>query len=376
MAGIYLHIPFCRQACTYCDFHFSTVLRNKPGVVAAMAKEVEMRSDFLGAKAPLQTLYFGGGTPSMLDEADWDLLMNAIHRHFTFETGFEFTVEANPDDLTTQKLKQFISMGVNRLSIGIQSFSDVDLKWMNRAHTAQEAVQSVLRAQDAGIHNLSLDLIYGMPGSDDAHWKAQVEQALALHPAHVSVYALTVEEGTALGWQVKKGKAALPPDEELYSQFRLVQQMLAAAGIVQYEISNYCKPGCESRHNSAYWRGEAYLGIGPSAHSFRPHERMWNVANNARYTQQVNEGKLPFAETESLTLRDRVNEKVMTALRTVAGLDLSEIQSLAGVSILHGKEEWVQRWVDEGLVQLSDGHLRLTLKGQFVSDGIIRELFQ
>ena len=371
MAGIYLHIPFCKQACHYCNFHFSTSLKYKDEMVAAMLRELELRRDYLDGE-PVETIYFGGGTPSLLDRRDLDLLFDQIFKHYPAGTGeFEITLEANPDDLTSQKIRELRQTPVNRFSIGIQSFSEEDLKFMNRAHNAREALACIQNVQSAGFENLTVDLIYGSPTTSDAQWAANLQQFFDFNIPHLSSYCLTVEEKTALAHFIKTGKAQPVDEEQAARQFDFLVKQTEAQGFEHYEISNFAKPGWHSRHNSSYWKGAKYLGIGPSAHSYDGLSRQWNVANNAGYLRSLHEGEIPF-EKEILTPEQRYNEYVMTSLRTMWGCDLKKIGAL-------GFEQHflksVEPYLSEGIVERSEAIFKLTPKGKFLADGVASELF-
>lgn len=373
MAGIYIHIPFCKQACTYCDFHFSTSMANKGKVVDALLKEIELRADFVGNEE-IETLYFGGGTPSLLEADELQKILSELHSNFHFAEGFEFTFEANPDDLTKEKIGMLAQKGVNRLSIGVQSFDDKYLKWMNRAHRSEESVICVKLAQAEGITNISIDLIYGLPDLSVAKWEAEIDRAIDLGVTHISAYCLTVEPNTALGFRVRKGKEK-PVDEEAASeQFEILVRKLAEAGFEQYEVSNFAREGYYSKHNTAYWQGVPYLGLGPSAHSFAPRFREWNVANNMRYIQSIEAGKLPLTR-EELSRENRINEWIMTGLRTKWGIDFEVGISEFGVDLRIENKAFLDKIVDEGEAVLEGSHFRLTPKGLFLADGIAAEFF-
>ncbi len=371
MAGIYFHIPFCKQACHYCNFHFSTSLKYKDEMVAAMLRELELQQAYLSGE-PVETIYFGGGTPSLLDRRDLDLFFDKIFKHYpTRPDELEITLEANPDDLTPQKIRELRQTLVNRFSIGIQSFSEEDLKFMNRAHNAREALACVQNVQDAGFENLTVDLIYGSPTTSDAQWAANLQQVFDFEIPHLSSYCLTVEEKTALAHFVNTGKARPVDEEQAARQFEFLVKQTEAQGFEHYEISNFAKPGWHSRHNSSYWKGAKYLGIGPSAHSFDGLSRQWNVANNAAYLRSLNEGKIPF-EKEILTPEQRYNEYVMTSLRTMWGCDLKKIDELGFES--HFLKN-VEPYLSEGIVERTESVFKLTAKGKFLADGVASELF-
>ncbi|MDB5251301.1 MAG: hemW [Flaviaesturariibacter sp.] len=373
VAGLYLHIPFCRQACHYCNFHFSTSLRYKDDMVEAMAVELAQEAPYL-QKEPLQTIYFGGGTPSLLDDAEAARLFEAIHRHYTISPGAEITLEANPDDITVARVTAWKALGVNRLSIGTQSFFEDELRWMNRAHTAAHAKDCINLSLAAGIDNLSIDLIYGSPLLSDEGWRQNVETALAFGIPHLSCYALTVEEKTPLHKHVAT-KRSLPTDDEKQArQFLLLMDWMQEAGYEHYEVSNFAKPGFRSRHNSAYWKGEPYLGIGPSAHSFNGRERRWNVANNAQYIAGITDGTAA-RETEQLTASNRLNEALMIGLRTSEGLDLAKLEADWGEAERKRLERALRGFIEAGLVRLFPDHAQLTKEGMLRADGIAAALF-
>lgn len=372
MAGIYIHIPFCKQACHYCDFHFSTSLRKKPELVQALRKELQLRSGEI--QEPVETIYLGGGTPSLLDPSELDGLFKTIYEYYNITPDPEITLEANPDDLSPEKIKMFAASPVNRLSIGIQSFFDTDLKLMNRAHNRDEALQSIGEAKQY-FENISIDLIYGIPGMDLGRWEENLAQALALEVPHISSYALTVEPRTALKKMIDKGKIA-PVDEELSKvHYERMVKVLEAAGFVNYEFSNFGKAGYFSRNNTAYWFGKPYLGIGPSAHSFNGKNRQWNVSNNSLYIKAIDKSELPL-ETETLTTTDRYNELVMTRLRTQWGIDLREVADDLGPTYLRYMLQEAEPLLKKGLLLRKDRHLHVAPKGKFLSDGIAAQLFR
>jgi len=375
MAGIYVHIPFCRKACTYCDFHFSTNLGKRKEIVTAIGQEAVLRQGFFHHTPPLETLYFGGGTPSLLEKDDWVEMLEAFHSQFKFAPGFEFTVECNPDDLTPDRLGQLADLGVNRLSIGIQSFREEDLSLMNRSHDARQAVESIQNALAVGFQNITVDLIYGIPGLSDLDWQTNVQQVIDLGIPHVSAYALTVEEKTVLAHQVAGGKVRVPEDEKYEGQFFQLIDQLEAEGYEHYELSNFAKPGYRSRHNSAYWKGESYLGLGPSAHSYHAGERSWNYANNAQYLKQISVGKDAIQEEEILTREDQINEFLMTQLRLSDGVNMNILREKYGHDAMQTSREAIESYIREGYAVYENGYLRLTRDGKMISNTIISELF-
>jgi oxygen-independent coproporphyrinogen-3 oxidase len=373
MAGIYLHIPFCKQACHYCDFHFSTSLKYKDEMLQALLKEITLQKDYLAGEA-IETIYFGGGTPSVLASDEICRLIDAITGLHTVAANAEVTLEANPDDLNGAKLSGLRATPVNRFSIGIQSFYDEDLQWMNRVHRAAEAETSVMRAQDAGFENITIDLIYGYPLLSDTKWKHNLDKAFGLQVPHISAYSMTVEPQTALAAFISKKKQPPMSEQQSAGQFTLMTDAMQLNGFEQYEISNFCKPGHYSRHNSNYWRGVKYLGLGPSAHSFNGDTRQWNIANNARYMASIlQEGKLP-AEVEQLTEDNRLNEYIMTSLRTAWGLDVNKLEAIAGGSAGILLKTAAPYFADGRLVQ-NDHIITLTQKGKLYADNIAAGLF-
>ncbi|GAB2690741.1 coproporphyrinogen III oxidase [Hymenobacter frigidus] len=375
MAGLYLHIPFCKQACHYCDFHFSTSLGLKSRLVEAIVREIELRRAYLGPNATLETVYFGGGTPSLLTADELAQLFEAIHRHFVVAPQAEITLEANPDDLSTAKLRELQQAGVNRLSIGLQSFYEPHLRLMNRAHTAGESTTAVRRAQDAGFENISIDLIYGVPASGHHIWEADLANAFALGVPHVSAYALTIEPGTAFGHRLQKGTFKAAPDEFVATQFEALLAAMRAHGYEQYEISNFCQPGRESRHNSNYWRGVPYLGLGPSAHSYDGQNRQATLANNPQYVAAVLErGDVPVT-LDVLSATDRANEYLLTTLRTARGCDLAHLRTHHGLDLPATRAAYLAELQANGWATIQNEVLTLTDAGKLLADHITLELF-
>lgn len=372
MAGIYLHIPFCRQACHYCNFHFSTSLKQKNEFVEALLKEIHLQSTYLPLE-PVNTIYFGGGTPSLLTITELTSILQTLRQTFTVAADAEITLEANPDDIVEEKLKDWKLVGINRLSIGVQSFFEEDLRWMNRAHTAQQAIDNLKLARQY-FDNITLDLIYGTPTLPDDKWQHNVQQAIDLGITHLSCYALTVEPGTALAHMINKHKTVDVNTEDQARQFLLLMDWMQAAGYEHYEISNFALPGKRSRHNSSYWQGASYLGLGPSAHSFNGQSRQWNIANNALYIKSLKENKVPF-EIENLTNTQRLNEYVMTSLRTVEGLGLAHVTSHFGEKAASKLQQEAQQFIETRKMQLNNGYLQLTKEGKLFADGIAAELF-
>jgi oxygen-independent coproporphyrinogen-3 oxidase len=380
MAGIYLHIPFCRQACHYCNFHFSTSLQGKNDFIPALLKEMEGRKDYIGLST-VGTVYLGGGTPSLLDPAQLGAILDRLREVYVVAPAAEITMEANPDDITDPGTVQaWRRAGVNRLSIGIQSFFGEDLQWMNRAHNAVQAMECIRMAQGEGFDNISIDLIYGGPTLPDDHWKKNVDQAIALRIPHLSCYALTVEPRTALDKLIRSHKRQdVSPDDQA-RQFILLMDWMERAGYEHYEISNFALPGHRSRHNSSYWRGETYLGLGPSAHSYDGVSREWNVANNAKYIEALGDGALAgglaavVAEKEVLTPVQQINEYIMISLRTVEGIDLVQMAERFGGAAAKDLEERTHRYVRQGKMR-SGNRVSLTNEGKLLADGIAADLF-
>lgn len=372
MAGIYIHIPFCKQACHYCDFHFSTSLKYKNELLQALVKETKLQKSYLNGET-IETIYFGGGTPSLLSEAEISLLIDTITKLHSVASSAEITLEANPDDLDKIKVRALAQTPVNRLSIGIQSFFDEDLQWMNRAHRGEEAESSVKRAQDAGLENITVDLIYGYPLLTDQKWKYNLARVFEMGVPHVSAYSMTVEPRTALASFVKKQQQLPMNDEQSAAQFLYMTDAMQQHGFEHYEISNFAKPGQYSRHNSNYWKGVKYLGIGPSAHSYNGETRQWNIANNAKYMEFLENSQIP-AETEILSETDRLNEYIMTSLRTIWGLELDKLNTIAKSS----SDEFLKNageFFEKGYIELNDRVIRLTQTGKLYADHVAAELF-
>lgn len=371
--GIYIHIPFCKQACFYCDFHFSTSLKKKNELIEALDKELELRKDEFKQKT-IETIYFGGGTPSLLTNAELQFIIDSVYKHYKVSEHPEITLEANPDDLSKKRIIELSESPVNRLSIGIQSFFESDLKLMNRAHNATEA-KTCLEDAVNYFDNISVDLIYGIPGATNTQWLENIEMALSYNVPHISSYALTVEPKTALASFIKKGIIPDVDDEQAHEQFHILKDTLEASGFIHYELSNFGKEGYFSKNNSGYWQGKSYLGIGPSAHSFNGTQRGWNVSNNSKYIKAIQQQQLPI-EIETLSQTDRYNEYVMTGLRTIWGLSLAKVENDFGVLYKDYLLEQSKVFINQHLLYIEADHLRVTKKGQFLSDGISSELFK
>ncbi|WP_040479148.1 radical SAM family heme chaperone HemW [Mariniradius saccharolyticus] len=373
MSGIYIHIPFCKRACHYCDFHFSTNSSQMEAMVSAICKELELRKDFLGSDQIIKTVYFGGGTPSLVPTDLLKKIMEQISAYY--ETDLEeVTLEANPDDLSDKNLEQWKALGIDRLSIGIQTFDENVLRFYNRAHTGEESLLAIQRAKAAGFGKLSIDLIYGFPAMDHGIFLADLDIALEQDPGHISSYCLTVEPKTVLGNWEMKGKFQSATEDFAAEQFEILMDRLEGAGYIQYEISNFGKPGNFALHNTNYWKSVPYLGIGPSAHSYDGKNRGANIANNARYIKGMENGLSPY-NVETLAGADRVNEYILTSLRTIWGLDIDRVSALSGVDFVAGKVKLLEKLYSEKLVLLKDNYLFLTRKGKFLADSIAASLF-
>ena len=387
MAGIYIHIPFCKQACNYCNFHFSTSLQLKKDLISALIQEIQLapRPSLISTTAPLianikqdkeeiDTIYFGGGTPSILEVEDLHLIFEALHNKFSFNNTIEITLEANPDDITAKKLALWKSAGINRLSVGIQSFNEDELVWMNRAHTAKESVKCIDEIIAAGFTNFSVDLIYGSPLLSNDDWKKNVDIIIKKNIQHISCYALTVEPKTALDKMINQHKKAPVDAEKQAEQFLLLMDWMQKAGYEHYEISNFSKPGKRSKHNSSYWLGKNYYGFGPSAHAFDGNRRQWNIANNALYIQSLKKGIIPFEE-EILTATHQLNEYIMISLRTMEGIDLAIVREKFGEKASEKLEADSKKWASGGKLFTVNNSLVLTKAGKLFADGIAADLF-
>ncbi len=388
MSGIYIHIPFCKQACYYCDFHFSTTLNRKEEFVLALCKELMLRKKEL--TQPIETIYLGGGTPSLLTIDELRSLIEEVYENYNVISNPEITLEANPDDLSSEALakgdltlKTIKLIGVNRLSIGIQSFFDEDLQFMNRAHNAREAYESIELAKKY-FENINVDLIYGIPGMSQERWQKNLDRVLSLNIPHISSYALTVEPKTALKKFIEIGKVAPVNDAVSKLHYEQMVTSFEHAGYINYEFSNFGKEGYFSKNNTAYWQGKSYLGIGPSAHSFHGTMRSWNIRNNIKYIKSISQGILPL-EKETLNKTDMYNEYIMTGLRTIWGVSLKKVETDFGIKYLDYLLQQIKEPVEEGLLKIvtsNDSALRnniekllITKRGKFLSDGIASNLF-
>lgn len=404
MSGIYIHIPFCKQACHYCDFHFSTSLKNKGPFLSALKKEITLQKNYFkndvqtGHVLSLHTIYFGGGTPSLLSQKEILEIFDALNKYFSIDKNAEITLEANPDDLTKEKITELKNTPVNRLSIGIQSFYNDDLKLMNRAHNSIEAIESVKAAQDAGFENISIDLIYGTPTLTNEQWKKNLDIAFSLHVPHISSYCLTVEPKTALANFIKNGKVGqtsggglsqpvqwIMDDEKAAQQFEILIDQMEKDNFIHYEISNFSKDCFFAKHNSSYWKGEHYLGLGPSAHSYNGNSRQWNIANNNFYIKALDlrqaqvdlnpASQMVWFEKEILTEKDKYNEYVLTSLRTMWGCDLNTVKNNFGDTFLNHLLKNAEPYILQKNLLRNENILILAKSGKFISDKIVRDLF-
>jgi putative oxygen-independent coproporphyrinogen III oxidase len=374
LAGIYIHIPFCRQACTYCNFHFSVSTKNKAALINTINKEITLSKDFI-KDTKIETIYFGGGTPSMLTEIELLSIFKILQNKFTIADDAEITLEANPDDINTKMLGQWKTAGINRLSVGLQSFNEAELKWMNRAHNATQSLQCLDDIEDAGFTNYSVDLIYGSPLQTNEDLKNNFTIIAQRNIPHISCYALTVENGTVLNKLIQEKKSPNVNTDKQAAQFHLLLEMMEANGYEQYEISNFSKPSYRSKHNSSYWQGKPYFGFGPSAHSYNGIGiRRWNVSNNSLYIQSLEKNIIPYEE-EILTDEDCVNEYVMTSLRTVEGINVEILAQKFGIK---NKERILfssKKYIEQGRLIYQNTTLQLTKEGKFFADGIAADLF-
>jgi len=373
MAGIYIHIPFCKKACHYCDFHFSTSPQYKDQMLNALRSEMVLRKDYLDTEK-IETIYFGGGTPSLMSADELQILIGQITDQFEVSSNAEITLEANPDDLNPQYVREIKNTLINRFSIGVQSFYEEDLKWMNRAHTASEAQSAIKRVQDAGFENITADLIYGFPLLSNEKWEFNIEQLVENHVPHISSYSITVEPKTALAAFINKGKQATMDEGQSASQFLMLIDHLTESGFEHYEISNFAKPGMHSRHNSNYWDGVNYLGIGPSAHSFNGESRQWNITNNSKYIDGIELRKIP-AETEILSTENKINEYIMTSLRTSKGMNLQSITEKFRSDYSNEIYNGLEPFLEKDWIIINEQLVTLTREGKLFADHIASELF-
>jgi len=373
MAGIYLHIPFCKSKCPYCNFYSVASTKQSGVFFEALLKEISLSRDYLGGRK-VATVYFGGGTPSLLPAGGIEKILESLHSIFPIENNAEITLEANPDDISAERLMHWAKAGINRLSIGIQSFADVDLRYLGRVHSGEQALRSLNLALDKGFSNLSADFIYGMPTLTDAVFAGNLEKAVNLGVPHISAYALTVEPKTAMDVMIRKNRMQGPSEEKAASQFAFLMKYLENKGYEHYEISNFCLPGMYSRHNSSYWKGEHYLGLGPSAHSFNGDSRQWNVPSIGRYSELLMSGQ-PHFETEILDTVLKYNEYVMVSLRTMWGINEGRILADFGESFADHFRNEVSRHLQNGNITENKGNYCLSQKGKLFADGISADLF-
>lgn len=373
MAGIYIHIPFCKKACNYCNFHFSVNQQALPSMVDAIIREAQLNQHYI--TEPIETIYFGGGTPSLLKNDQLTSIMSTLQDTFVIASNAEVTLEANPDDITAMKLQAWKEAGINRLSIGIQSFFEEDLIWMGRAHSADQALNCIQLAQHAGFTNLSIDLIYGGPTLSDEHWNQNLAKAIELNIPHLSCYALTVEPKTVLAKKINEHILEDIDVEKQSTHFNMLLTKTAEANYEHYEISNFALTGKRSKHNANYWSGKHYLGLGPAAHSFNSVSRQWNIAHNTLYIQAIQQGTIPF-EIEQLTKNQQINEYIMTALRTMEGIDLVRLTEIGNEEVVFRLKEEAAPFIKDDRLQLIGNYIRITHKGKFFADGIAAALFQ
>jgi oxygen-independent coproporphyrinogen-3 oxidase len=374
MSGIYIHIPFCKQACHYCDFHFSTSLKNKESLLQSILSEIDNRINYLPNKN-IETIYFGGGTPSLLSEKEIFSILEKLYKLYTISREVEITFECNPDDLTDDKLKELKRLEINRLSIGLQSFNEEELIWMHRAHNAKQSESCVKRAQDRGFENITIDLIYGSKFSNLSNWKKTLDKVIDLKVPHISSYNLTIEEKTKLGHDFKIKKEVAIDDEKSSELFLEMIDRLEKNHFIHYEISNFGKEGFFSKHNSNYWKGIHYLGLGPSAHSFDGASRQWNVANNNIYIKHISEKSIDYFEKEILTEKERFNEYVLTSLRTIWGIDLNYLKTNFNSDIVNNFIVQIQEYIKQETVVVKNTTYTLTEKGKLLADKIASDLF-
>lgn len=372
MAGIYIHIPFCKRRCIYCDFFSTTQSEKKADYVHALVRELEMRKDYVGNEE-IETIYLGGGTPSQLSQEELEEIFTYIYKVYKVTPDAEITLEANPDDLTPEYVSMLRTLPVNRISMGIQTFQEETLKLLHRRHTAQQAIEAFRRCREAGFQNISIDLMYGLPGETLETWEQDLQQAVDLHPEHISAYHLIYEEGTTL-WNLREQNKVEEAEEELsLTLFKTLIERLTKAGYQHYEISNFCLPGLHSRHNSSYWTGKKYLGCGPSAHSFDGISRQWNVSSLEKYLEGIRSNQLDF-ELEDLDLYTRYNDFVITSIRTCWGMPLAQLRTTYGETLYNYCLRMAKPHIEQGILEIKEDTLKLTPQGIFISDGIMSDL--
>lgn len=373
MAGFYIHIPFCKYKCSYCNFHFSTIINQKNEMVSALIQEIVLQKDFLSGEK-IETIYFGGGTPSILNCKEISQLLDTITKYYNISKNVEITLEANPDDLSKEKLQILHIIGINRLSIGIQSFFDKDLQFMKRIHTSLQAEQCIIQAQEIGFFNLNIDLIYGTPTMTDRIWIKNIKKAISFNVTHISAYALTIEPKTELNYLIQSKKINSLNEEKQVHQYILLTDIITIAGFIQYEISNFGKTGFFSKHNINYWKKIPYLGIGPSAHSFNGSIRQWNVYNNLQYIKALKQGVIPFKK-EILFTKNHYNEYIMTRIRTIWGISLKTVKILYGIKYYHYLLNEADFYLKKNFLFKKKSYLLLSKKYWIYADGIANSLF-
>lgn len=372
MAGLYIHIPFCAKRCLYCDFFSNTDMKFKEPYVSAVIREMQLRQEYIGEE-PLDTIYFGGGTPSQLQQADFERIFKAIDCLFNISSCKEITLEANPDDMTPEYVASLRNLPFNRVSMGVQSFKEKDLHFLNRRHDREQALRAVGLCKENGIPNISIDLIYGLPGQTLEKWQENLDDAIHLEIPHISAYHLIYEEGTALYKLMEAGKVA-PIEEELsVTLFSTLINRLAEAGYLHYEISNFARPGYFSQHNSSYWTGKKYIGIGPSAHSYDGESRQWNISSLPHYLEGIRTG-IPNIEIEKLDINTKYNDFIITGLRTMWGIRTSDIREQFGEEKQAYLERQAATYLHQGLLIYENDTLTLSKEGIFISDGIMSDL--
>jgi oxygen-independent coproporphyrinogen-3 oxidase len=373
LAGIYIHIPFCKQICHYCNFYSLVSVKYRQPFFTALLKEISIQKDYLQGET-VNTIYFGGGTPSLIPTEDLQQIIDLIHKTHLVHPNVEITLEANPDDLNKEVISSIQKTNINRLSMGVQSFRDKDLKYLNRVHNSKQVFSSIKMTQDAGFWNLSIDLIFGIPTLSNKKWEENISTFLDLEIPHLSAYALTVEPKTALDVLIRKGKMTPVDENATVSQFQILMKAMKGFDYEHYEISNYCKPGFYSKHNRSYWSGEKYLGLGPSSHSYNGNSRQWNIANTRKYIEKISEMEIP-SEIEILTVEQQYNEYVLTSLRTIWGTDSDFIKKRFGKKFLDLFMQVSRKFLESGMLIKRDNIFNLTEKGKLFADGISAELF-
>lgn len=373
MAGIYFHIPWCRKVCIYCDFHFSLAISNKQELLECILSEIKLQKDYLGREV-IESVYFGGGTPSVLTAAELGRILDTTASYFNIAKSAEITIEANPEDLNIQYLKDLKNLGINRLSIGVQSFSDADLRWMNRRHDGKQAFRCITDSKKAGFDNINIDLIYGLPGMNKESWHENLKVTFKNNVQHLSAYNLTLEEKTVYSYRIRKGEMKKPDEATGLEHFNLLMEIAGKEGFLHYEISNFCLPGFFSLHNTSYWKGKSYLGIGPSANSYNGNSRQWNIRNNTLYIKSIKDGIVPY-DHEELGRKEKYNEYILTSLRTMWGIDTGIIEQRFGPEFLDYFRKEVKDFISRGELTVNGSGIVLSNKGKCFADRIISGLF-